>query len=96
MINSKSHTFYILSPLRLIMANQKPKPSELLTEEEQYFVCRAINLYGSEHHPWATPEMLDSFYDDYIMKVMRIVVQSDLTEEGRITLHQIKEKLTQE
>lgn len=96
MINSKSHTFYILSPLRLIMANQKPKPTELLTEEEQYFVCRAINLYGSEHHPWCIPEMLDSFYDDYIMKVMKMVPPNDLTEEGLTNLHQIREKLSQE
>jgi hypothetical protein len=96
MIDSKSHTLYILEAHRLIMANQKPMPSELLTEEEQYFVCRAINLYGSEHHPWATPEMLDTFYDHYIMKVMNDTPEEDLTKEGLITLHQIKEKLTQE
>jgi hypothetical protein len=90
---SESHRLYILSPLRLIMANQKKKPTDILSEEEQYFVCRAINLYGSEHHPFAIPEMLDSFYENYIIKVINDTPEEDLTDEGLIILQQIKEKM---
>lgn len=85
--DSKSHNLYIGQCRLLTMTRPR------FTIDEKYFICRAINMYGSEMHPWVTPENLDSFYDTYISKVISDVPDEDLTDEGLEHKENIQKKL---
>jgi len=92
---SESHRLYILSPLRLIMANQNHKLKSMLNEEEHYFMCRCINLYGSDMLGWISPENLT---DSLVLIGLRAIDEAspDLTEEGHLIVSEIKRKIKED
>lgn len=86
--DSMSHNVYIGQCGLLIM--DRPR----FSIDEQYFICRAINLFGDDHHPWLTPS--NFHFDtnlDYIEKCVSLIPNDDLTKEGLVLKQQILEKI---
>lgn len=90
-MDSKTHNIYIGRCSLLIM----DRPS--FTIDEQYFICRAINLYGDEldvSMGWITPETFDfATRLDYVERCVSQIPNDDLTEEGLVLKQKILEKI---
>ena len=87
-MDSKTHNIYIGRCSLLIM----DRPT--FSIDEQYFICRAINLYGDDLHPFLTPE--NFHFDtnhDYIERCVSQIPNDDLTEEGLVLKQTILEKV---